>query len=239
VATATAKFDLSVSLSEERAGDGSPAGIIGGIEYASDLFDRASVEALAGRFVRLLEGAVAAPGRALGQLEILGGEERATSLREWNATSHALPCASLPELFAAQVAKSPDGVAVIFEQQQLSYGELDRRANALAHHLRAHGVGPETVVGLCLARRRDDRGAARDPVARSSPPTRTACRRASPMLGDAGARVLVTQAALLDRLLAETRAVDMCGSTPMRAIAQCPPRPAVAPTRSTPPRHRP
>ena len=106
VATATAKFDLSVSLREERAADGLPAGIFGGIEYASDLFDRGSVEALAGRFVRLLEGAVAAPERALGQLEILGAEERATILRGWNATSHGLLATSLPELFAAQVREA-------------------------------------------------------------------------------------------------------------------------------------
>ena len=208
VVTATAKFDLSVSLSEERAGDGMPAGIVGGIEYASDLFDRGSVEALAGRLVRLLEAAVAAPGRALGQLEILSAEERAAILREWNATSQAFPCASLPELFAAQVGRSPDAVAVIFEQEQLSYGELDRRANALAHHLRALGVGPETVVGLCLARSPEmivamlailKAGGAYLPLDPDYPPGRLAF-----MLGDAGARVLVTQAALLERLPAET-----------------------------------
>ncbi|HKB47543.1 MAG TPA: condensation domain-containing protein, partial [Ktedonobacterales bacterium] len=105
VASATAKFDLSVSLSEERGADGTPAGIVGGIEYATDLFDRGSVEALAGRFVRLLEAAVGDPERALGGLDILGREERETILRGWNATSHAVGCGTLPELFAAQVAK--------------------------------------------------------------------------------------------------------------------------------------
>ena len=106
VATATAKFDLSVSLSEERGADGEPAGIIGGIEYATDLFDRASVEALAGRFIRLLEGAVAAPERAIGGLDILSPEERDTILRGWNATAHAVPSATLPDLFAAQAARA-------------------------------------------------------------------------------------------------------------------------------------
>ena len=211
VATATAKFDLSVSLSEERGSHGVPAGIIGGIEYASDLFDRGSVEALAGRLVRLLEAAVAAPGRALGQLDILGAEERATILREWNATSPAaipcagLPCAGLPELFAAQAARSPDAVAVIFEAEQLSYGELDRRANALAHHLRARGVGAETVVGLCLARSPAmivgllailKAGGAYLPLDPDYPPERLAF-----MLGDAGARVLVTHGASHDTLI--------------------------------------
>ena len=91
VSTGTAKFDLSVSLSEERGADGLPAGIVGGIEYATDLFDAASIERLASRFVRVLEAAVAHPERALSSVDILGADERATILREWNATAHALP----------------------------------------------------------------------------------------------------------------------------------------------------
>ena len=105
VATASAKFDLSLSLAERRGSDGSPAGIEGALEYASDLFDRGSVEAIAGRLVRLLEGAVADPERAIGRLDILGADERHTILREWNATARAVPGATLPELFAAQVAQ--------------------------------------------------------------------------------------------------------------------------------------
>ncbi|HEY8056493.1 MAG TPA: condensation domain-containing protein, partial [Terriglobales bacterium] len=110
VSTGTAKFDLSVSLSEERGADGLPAGIVGGIEYATDLFDAASIERLASRFVRVLEAAVAHPERALSSVDILGADERATILGEWNATAHALPASTLPELFAAQVARSPDAV---------------------------------------------------------------------------------------------------------------------------------
>src|ERR1700724_2306024 len=155
VATASAKFDLSVSLREERDADGTPAGIVGGIEYATDPFDGASVETLAGRFIRLLEAAGGDPERAIGSLDILGEEERDTILQVWNDTAQPVPPATLPELFAAQVAKTPDAIAVAFEEQTLSYGELDRRANRLAHHLRALGVGPETVVGLCLARSLD------------------------------------------------------------------------------------
>ena len=108
VATASAKFDLSLSLVERRGSDGSPAGIVD-TSYANDLFDRSSVEAIAGRLVRLLEGAVADPERAIGRLDILGADERHTHLREWNATARALPRATLPELFAAQVARTRCG----------------------------------------------------------------------------------------------------------------------------------
>ena len=207
VATATAKFDLAVSVSEERGADGTPAGISGVIEYATDLFQRDTVEAIAGRFVRLLEAAVAHPDRAIGSLDILSGEERASILRGWNDTAHALSAATLPELFAAQVARRPDAIAVVFEDESLSYGALDRRANRLAHHLRALGVGPETVVGLCLARSLDmivgligilKAGGAYLPLDPHYPQERLAF-----MLADAGARVLVTHSALMEQLPAQ------------------------------------
>jgi len=152
VVGASAKFDLSVSLAEQRTADGSAGGLSGVMEYASDLFERGSVEALAGRLVRVLEAAVAAPDVSIGRLEILSAAERRTLLRDWTATERALPAATLPQLFAAQAAATPDAVAVVFAGEQLSYGELDARANQLAHHLRALGVGAESVVGVCLER---------------------------------------------------------------------------------------
>src|SRR5262249_10516223 len=152
VVGASAKFDLSVSLAEQRGSDGSAGGLSGVMEYASDLVDRASVEAVAGRRVRVLEAAVAAPGVAIGRLEILSAAERRTILQEWTATERALPGATLPQLFAAQAAATPDAVAVVFAGEELSYWELDARANRLAHHLRALGVGAESVVGVCLER---------------------------------------------------------------------------------------
>ena len=202
VDTASAKFDLSLSLGEQRGSDGTPAGIDGVLEYATDLFDRASVAALAGRLVRLLEAAVAEPERAIGSLDILSPDERRTILREWNDTARAIPSATLPELFAAQVASSPDAIAVVFEEQNLSYGELDARANQLAHHLRDLGVGPETVVGLCVERSPEmiigllgilKAGGAYLPL----DPVLPARARSAFMLADAGAPVLVTQSALL------------------------------------------
>ena len=122
------------------------------LDYRADLFERDGIEALGERLVRLLEAAVAAPDRPIGSLDILGPSERDTILRGWNDTAHALAPATLPELFAAQVARTPDAVAVVFEEQSLTYAQLDARANQLAHHLRGLGVGPETVVGLCVER---------------------------------------------------------------------------------------
>ncbi|MFY9827364.1 MAG: condensation domain-containing protein, partial [Rhodoplanes sp.] len=104
------------------------------------------------RFLRLLEGAVADPGRAISALDILSAAERRVLLHDWNDTARALPSATLPALFAAQAERTPEAVAVVGEDQTLSYGELEARANRLAHHLRGLGVGPEVVVGLCVER---------------------------------------------------------------------------------------
>ena len=119
VATASAKFDLSLSLGEQRAPRRHAGGIDGVLEYATDLFDRASVEALAERLVRLLEAAVAEPERAIGGLDIL----TADGARHHPARSGTTPrvrsrSATLPELFAAQVARTPDAIAVVFEDEQ-------------------------------------------------------------------------------------------------------------------------
>src|SRR5207248_2435243 len=150
------------------------------------------------------EAAVSDPGRAIGGLDILDPAERHRILREWNDTARPIPAATLPQLFAAQVARSPDAIAVVCEDAALSYGALDARANQLAHHLQAHAVGPEVVVGLCVERSLDmlvgllgilKAGGAYLPLDPSYPPERLAF-----MLEDAGAALLVTQAALIDRL---------------------------------------
>ena len=170
------------------------------LSYRPDLFDRSSVEAIAGRLVRLLEGAVADPDRAIGRLDILSPAERHTILREWNDTARAVPGMTLPELFAAQVARTPAADAVVFEDERLSYGELDARSSQLAHHLRGLGVGPEVVVGLCIERSLAmlvgllgilKAGGAYLPLDPDYPPERLAF-----MLADAGAPVLLTRAAL-------------------------------------------
>src|SRR5207248_4816025 len=204
VRSASAKFDLSLSLAEQRGADGSPAGIAGVVEYASDLFAQESVERLAQRFIRLLEGVVADADRALGSVEILTADERQTILRDWNDTAHLVPCATVPELFAAQVERTPDAVAVIFEEEQLSYRDLDERSSRLAHYLRARGVGAEVVAGLCLERSLElivgllgilKAGGAYLPLDPDYPR-----ERLSFMVADAGARLIVTQSARRSQL---------------------------------------
>ena len=164
-------------------------------------------------------------------------DERHTILHGWNDTAHAVPSATLPELFAAQVARTPDAVAVVFEDQTLSYAELDACANQLAHHLRDLGVRPETVVALCVERSLDmvvgligilKAGGAYLPLDPNYPPERLAF-----MLEDAHAPVLVTHAALLDRLPAHgARLVRLDADWP--TIAQ---QPATAPDIILDPQH--
>ncbi len=152
VPVASAKFDLSFALAEERAPDGAPAGIAGVLEYAADLFDEATAAMLAGRLTRLLTAAVNDPTRAIGSLDILSPAERRTILTDWNDTARPIPTATIPALFARQAARTPDAVALTCEDESLSYRELDARANQLAHHLRSLGAGPETIVALCVER---------------------------------------------------------------------------------------
>ena len=100
VISASAKFDLSVSISERRDGQGGAAGLGGVLEYAGDLFDRGSVEVVAERLIRLLAAAAAAPDRPIGALEVLAPSERTTILELWNATAQPVAAATLPALFA-------------------------------------------------------------------------------------------------------------------------------------------
>ena len=168
------------------------------------MFDRETVEALAQRLVRLLAAAVASPEQPIGSLDILSAAERHTILREWNDTARPIPSATLPELFAAQAARTPDAVAVVFEDETLTYAQLDARANQLAHHLQSLGVGPEVVVGLCVERSLEmivgllgilKAGGAYLPLDPAYPPERLAF-----MLEDAAAPCCSTQSALRERL---------------------------------------
>ena len=109
VGTGTAKFDLSWGLVEREGG-----GLDGGLEFAADLFDRGTAEGLAERLVRVLEVVAADPGVRVSRVEVLGPGERARVLTGWNDTAVVVPRVTLPELFAAQVGRTPDAVAVAF-----------------------------------------------------------------------------------------------------------------------------
>ncbi|MFE9381464.1 non-ribosomal peptide synthase/polyketide synthase [Streptomyces sp. NPDC006855] len=155
VGLAAAKFDLLFSLEETFAADGGPAGLRGVVEFSADLFDRATVEAVGDRLVRLLAAVTETPDTGIGSVDVLTGQERQRLLTEWNDTHRDVPPATLPELFEAQAARTPGRPAVGHAGHELDYAELERRANRLAHLLIGRGVGPEQFVALALPRSAD------------------------------------------------------------------------------------
>ncbi|MER7727955.1 amino acid adenylation domain-containing protein [Streptomyces sp. NPDC096323] len=148
----TAKFDLTLSLHERTAEDGSPAGITGGLTYATDIIDASTAQDFVARLVRLLDAAVVDVERPIGSLEVLSGSERVRLLEEWNDSARPVPASTLPVLFEERVAGAPDAVAVVCGDVSLSYAELNVRANRLARYLVGRGVGPERLVAVALPR---------------------------------------------------------------------------------------
>ncbi|WP_375511200.1 amino acid adenylation domain-containing protein [uncultured Nostoc sp.] len=145
VDTAIAKFDLTVELDER------PEGIIGRFEYNTDLFDDVTINRMIGHFQTLLESIASNPNQHLEEIPLLTETEQHQLLEEWNNTHTDYPqnkC--IHQLFEEQVERTPDAVAVVFEDQQLTYQELNIRANQLAHHLQTMGVRPEVLVGICV-----------------------------------------------------------------------------------------
>ena len=147
LASAVAKFDLTLSLAERVDG-----GLDGEIEYSLDLFDAASVARLAAGLLRLLQSAVTEPDAPLHRLEILDRAERHGLLETWNATTRPIAATTLPALFEAQVARDAQAPALLCDGISISYGELNARANRLAHQLISRGIGPEAIVGISLPR---------------------------------------------------------------------------------------
>ena len=191
---AWARFDLDIAVSEVTGGHG-PGGLRAAVTAAADLFDEDAVQTIASRLGRVLAAVADSPQARLHEIALLDAAERAQVLAGWNDTAASVSEASLPELITAQAAAAPDAVAVISGDVHLSYGELDARAGRLAQVLVSRGVGPESVVGLCLERGADmvtaivgvwRAGAAYLPVDPGYPPARRAF-----LLADSGARVLV------------------------------------------------
>jgi amino acid adenylation domain-containing protein/non-ribosomal peptide synthase protein (TIGR01720 family) len=185
-------FDLTLQLTE------TGQGLQGNLYFNTDLFDAPTAGRMVGHLRGLLEGVAAGPDAPLAEVSLLSDDERRQVLGEWNATEADYPhdrC--IHELFEARADAQPDHAAVTFEGRLLSYGELDRRANQLAHRLRALGVGPEVPVGLCLDRCPEaiigllgilKAGGAYVPLDPAYPRERLGL-----MLRETGARVLLTQ----------------------------------------------
>ncbi|MFH8609682.1 non-ribosomal peptide synthase/polyketide synthase [Streptomyces sp. NPDC018029] len=144
-----ATFDLSIEFVPE--GDG----LTGLLEYRTDLFDAATAERMTGQLIRLLEGACAAPDRALGSLPLLSEEETRRVVHDWNPAPLPVTDTTYPELFERRAARTPDALALVAGGERLDYATLNARANRLAHHLIAHGAGPEQLVALRLPRTAD------------------------------------------------------------------------------------
>ncbi|HXM36670.1 MAG TPA: amino acid adenylation domain-containing protein, partial [Pyrinomonadaceae bacterium] len=143
----TAKFDLSLYIGE------SAAGLTLTFEYNTDLFEKATIARMAGHFQTLLEGIAFNPDQRISDLPLLTPAERQQMLVEWNDTAADYPRDRLAhQLFEQQAERSTDAVAVAFEEQRLTYGELNRRANQLARYLRKRGVTPEHLVGIFVDR---------------------------------------------------------------------------------------
>ncbi|WP_344515878.1 amino acid adenylation domain-containing protein, partial [Dactylosporangium maewongense] len=150
--TAPAKFDLEFVLGEAFDGDGTPAGLGGVLTGAADLFDAHTVTDIARRWLRVLETVLTEPSAPVSAVSVLDAAELDQVLHEWNDTAAEVSAATLPGLFAAQVARTPDAPALVFEGTSVSYAELNGRANHLARALVECGVGPDSVVGVRLPR---------------------------------------------------------------------------------------
>ncbi|NEC17769.1 non-ribosomal peptide synthetase, partial [Streptomyces parvus] len=153
--TRAAKYDLTLALKEAYAEDGTAAGLHGHLEFAADLFDRSTAESFVERFTRVLRTVVAAPGTPVADVDVMAPVERERLLSEWNDSGRDVPDATLARLFADRVAVSPEACALVFGDLAYSYGELNARANRLAHWLIEQGAGPERLVAVVLPRSPD------------------------------------------------------------------------------------
>ncbi|HEX8651125.1 MAG TPA: non-ribosomal peptide synthase/polyketide synthase [Pyrinomonadaceae bacterium] len=147
VANEISNFDLTLVMEETEQG------LTASLDYSTDLFDDATIRRTLRHFQSLLEGIVAAPEARLSSLSLLTEAERHQVLYEWNDTRTAYPTGKcIHHLFEEQVERTPHALALMFEEEQVTYAELNHRANQLAHHLQSLGVGPEARVGLCVER---------------------------------------------------------------------------------------
>ncbi|MEM7198917.1 MAG: amino acid adenylation domain-containing protein [Planctomycetota bacterium] len=209
VHSGTTKVDLALFL--WRLDDAAGGGMESAIEYSADLFDPSTIDRILGHYEQLLRGIAADPDQSIASLPLLTDAERRQVLVEWNATDRAFPRdVCVQQLVEAQVAATPDALAVASPAGSISYAEWNRDANRLAHHLRSLGVGPDVLVAVCMERTLEmvtallailKAGGAYVPLDPGNPAERQAM-----MLEDAEVPVLLTQESVLPRLPQTTRA---------------------------------
>jgi amino acid adenylation domain-containing protein len=195
----TSKFDLGLFVVEK------PEGLICKVEYSTELFDAATIQRLLRHYRVLLEAVAANPDEQISQMPLLAEEERRQIVVEWNNTRRDIPreC-SLHQFIEDQVERTPEAPALVFESEQLSYRQLNVRANQLAHRLRSLGVGPEKLVAVCMDRSVEmvvgllgaiKAGGAYVPLDPDYPPSRLAA-----LMDDTEARVVLTLEHLEEKL---------------------------------------
>ena len=215
----TAAIDFALDLWEL------PHQIEGVFEYSTDRFDASTVSRLASQYIRLLEGIVADPDLRISDIPMLTEPERRQVLVDWNNTGVDYPGPELlHQLIEAQAARTPDAVALIFGEQQLTYRELNRRSNQLAHYLQSAGAGPEAMIGLCIERSVEmivgllgilKAGAAYVPLDPSYPKERLAF-----YLQDAAPILVLTRERLLSSLPEESL-ITICLDSPANPFGGC------------------
>ncbi len=217
------RFDLECHLRDD--GD-----VLRGIfVYNTDLFDQTTIERLVANFETLLQSIVANPAEAVASLRLLRAEDERQLLYGWNDTYEEFPAGAVHELFARQVARTPQETAVVFEDVSLTYLELDQRSNRLAAHLQSMGVEPDTIVGVMLERSVEmlvgvlgvlKAGGAYLPLDPEYP-----AERVQFMLADAAVRVLLTQTHLAHNVAADVEIIAL--DTDWETQAEEPARAAV------------
>ncbi|MFD4777075.1 amino acid adenylation domain-containing protein, partial [Streptomyces sp. NPDC058427] len=230
------KFDLTFSFHEHRTADGRPGGLDIRVEYATDLYDAGTVEAVTGRLVRLLGDAVENPEKSVGELEFIGPDERHQLLEGWKGSVTGSSDRGLAELFADQAARTPDAIALIDGARQRTYAELDAESNQLAHHLVGLGVRPESVVAVLMERSADlltgllavvKAGGVYAPLNTADPDTRLLR-----ILTETAAPVLLTDKAMSDHpvvALTTAEAVVFDGPAGFAHLPSTPPAPPAHP----------
>lgn len=226
--TGIAKFDLSVTLAEE---DGR---IKGTVEYNTDLFDEESIHCLIRSYQTLIQAATAQPDTSIGELALISEKDR-KALKKWNQREKDFPSnLCLNQFFESQAASFPDSIAVICENDQRTYEEINRAANQLAHHLIEHSAGPETRIGVCLDRGIEmiiailavlKTGAAYVPMDPSYP-----AERLGYMLENCRSNILITRKSRqLTHAVSETRMIDPGETSMLQGYSDQNPTPSVLP----------